>query len=203
MFEYLTWENEGESAYNRWLRHKNFWENWILSIEAEKFLISGDLQKTEYLQRILSGVSAGEFVMQNLDLLEFSEESEYLSVNEGFLASLILEMIPFPISPSSGERATVKIVDGVGGLDIPNIYVPRLVGAGAEIKVIGNADQFGVSETIVTYYDEADYDFADAFSNVLAGSVIVFEPLPESAVDISVVIAVSYTHLTLPTKRIV
>ena len=191
VFEYLTWENESESAYNRWLRHKNFWENWILSIEAEKLLTSGDLQKTDGLQRILGGISSGEFVMQNLDLLEFSEETEYLSVNEGFLASLILEMIPFPISPSSGERATVKIVDGVGGLDIPNIYVPRLVGAGAEIKVIGNADQFGVSETIVTYYDEADYDFADAFSNVLAGSVIVFEPLPESAVDISVVIGLS------------
>ena len=69
--------------------------------------------------------------------------------------------------------------------------MPLLVGAGAEIKVIGNADQFGVSESIVTYYDEADYNFADAFSNVLAGSAIVFEPLPESAVDISVVIGLS------------
>ena len=79
----------------------------------------------------------------------------------------------------------------MGGLDIPNIFVPLLVGAGAEIKVIGNADQFGVSESIITYYDKADYDFADTFNNVLAGSVVVFEPLPESAVDISVVIGLS------------
>ena len=69
-----------------------------------------------------------------------------------------------------------------------NTFVPKLVSAGAEIKLIGNAQQFGVPTTLITYYDEDYLNFAEAFSEAIAGSSIEFEPLSESAVDVTVLI---------------
>ena len=134
------------------------------------------------------GISSGNLLIQNLNLFEVQDSNKYLRLEEDFLSALLLEVVPFPIAPYENGRAKVKLLDGIGGIDMVNTFVPKLVSAGAEIKLIGNAQQFGVPTTLITYYDEDYLNFAEAFSEAIAGSSIEFEPLSESAVDVTVLI---------------
>ena len=188
VYSYLAWESDNESSYNKWLRHKNFWESWLSSLTTDETETLENEWRERELSRIFRGISFGNLIMQNLNLFEVHDSSKHLRLEEDFLSALLLEVIPFPIAPYENGRAKVKLLDGIGGIDMVNTFVPELVSAGAEIKLIGNAQQFGVRETLITYYDEAYLNFAEAFSEAIAGSSIEFEPLSESPVDVTVLI---------------
>lgn len=188
VYSYLAWESDNESSYNKWLRHKNFWESWLSSLATDETETLENEWRERELSRIFRGISFGNLIMQNLNLFEVHDSSKHLRLEEDFLSALLLEVIPFPIAPYENGRAKVKLLDGIGGIDMVNTFVPELVSAGAEIKLIGNAQQFGVRETLITYYDEAYLNFAEAFSEAIAGSSIEFEPLSESPVDVTVLI---------------
>jgi hypothetical protein len=100
----------------------------------------------------------------------------------------MLEMIPFPIAAYEGARAKVKILDGVGGLDLPNIYAPPLVTSGAQILLLGNAESFGINTTQIIYHDKKFNDLVDDFSNALAGAELTYDPISETAIDVTVII---------------
>ena len=188
VYSYLAWESDNESSYNKWLRHKNFWESWLSSLTTDETETLENEWRERELSRIFRGISFGNLIIQDLNLFEVHDSSKHLRLEEDFLSALLLEVVPFPIAPYENGRAKVKLLDGIGGIDMVNTFVPELVSAGAEIKLIGNAQQFGVRETLITYYDEAYLNFAEAFSEAIAGSSIEFEPLSESAVDVTVLI---------------
>ena len=188
IYSYLSWESDNESGYNKWLRHKNFWESWLSSLKTDETETLANEWPERELNRMFRGISSGNLLIQNLNLFEVQDSNKYLRLEEDFLSALLLEVVPFPIAPYENGRAKVKLLDGIGGIDMVNTFVPKLVSAGAEIKLIGNAQQFGAPKTLITYYDEAYLNFAEAFSEAIAGSSIEFEPLSESAVDVTVLI---------------
>ena len=188
VYSYLAWESDDESSYNRWLRHKNFWESWLGSLTGDETETLNNEWREKELNRMFQGLSAGNLITQNLTLIEVEGPNRYLRVEEEFLSAMLLETVPFPIAPYEGGRAKVKLLDGIGGVDMVNTFVPQLVAAGAEIKLIGNAEQFGVRESVITYHDEAYLNLAESFSTAIGSSSIEFEPLSESAVDVTVLI---------------
>ena len=188
VYSYLAWESDDESSYNRWLRHKNFWESWLGSLTGDETETLSNEWREKELNRMFQGLSAGNLIIQNLTLIEVEGPNRYLRVEEEFLSTMLLETVPFPIAPYEGGRAKVKLLDGIGGVDMVNTFVPQLVAAGAEIKLIGNAEQFGVRESVITYHDEAYLNLAESFSTAIGSSSIEFEPLSESAVDVTVLI---------------
>ena len=188
VYSYLAWESDDESSYNRWLRHKNFWESWLGSLTGDETETLNNEWREKELNRMFQGLSAGNLIIQNLTLIEVEGPNRYLRVEEEFLSAMLLETVPFPIAPYEGGRAKIKLLDGIGGVDMVNTFVPQLVAAGAEIKLIGNAEQFGVRESVITYHDEAYLNLAESFSTAIGSSSIEFEPLSESAVDVTVLI---------------
>jgi|TARA_B100001094_G_scaffold213052_1_gene207022 hypothetical protein len=188
---YLSWVNQGESPYNRWLRTKNFWNAWLESLTDTEIAIFNEMEDQGELTRIMKGLSIGELFMPDLNIFEGKDSEGYLEIDIVSLKSVIFEIVPFPIAPFEGGRAEVKLIDGVGGVDLVNRFVPSLVASGAEIKLVGNALEFGVRESNVTYYDVAFSEFADNFAIALGGATVEFEPLSESAVDITVLIGLS------------
>jgi len=188
VYSYLAWESDDESSYNRWLRHKNFWESWLGSLTGDETETLNNEWREKELNRMFQGLSAGNLITQNLTLIEVEGPNRYLRVEEEFLSAMLLETVPFPIGPYEGGRAKIKLLDGIGGVDMVNTFVPQLVAAGAEIKLIGNAEQFGVRESVITYHDEAYLNLAESFSTAIGSSSIEFEPLSESAVDVTVLI---------------
>ena len=93
---------------------------------------------------MFKGISSGSFIVQGLSLSESEDSDTYLQVEDEFLSSVLLNIVPFPISPYENGRAKIKLIDGVGGVDLVNAFVPELVAAGAEIKLLGNAQELSL-----------------------------------------------------------
>ena len=137
---------------------------------------------------MISALTQGELVLFQPELIEQQIPEFSFTTNTSILQNAILEMIPFPIAAYEGARAKVKILDGVGGLDLPNVYVPPLVASGAQILLLGNAESFGVDKTQIIYHDKNFNDVVDDFSNALVGAELTYDPISETAIDVTVII---------------
>ena len=186
--EFLTWKNKGESPYNRWLRQQNFWIAWVKSAASFSGDITTSNNEHPELMRMISALTQGELVLFQPELIEQQIPEFSFTTNTSILQNAILEMIPFPIAAYEGARAKVKILDGVGGLDLPNVYVPPLVASGAQILLLGNAESFGVDRTQIIYHDKNFNDVVDDFSNALVGAELTYDPISETAIDVTVII---------------
>jgi len=186
--EFLSWENKDESPYNRWLRQQNFWISWVEVAGSFSGEIATSNDAHPELMRMISALTQGELVLFQPALVEQQIPKLSFATDTSVLQNVILEMIPFPIAAYEGARAKVKILDGVGGLDLPNIYVPPLVANGAQILLLGNAESFGVDKTQIIYHDKNFNDLVDDFSNALAGAELTYDPISETAVDVTVII---------------
>jgi len=186
--EFLSWENKGESPYNRWLRQQSFWMAWVETAIS----FSGDITTPNNahpeLIRMISALTQGELVLFQPSLVEQQIPKLSFATDASVLQNVMLEMIPFPIAAYEGARAKVKILDGVGGLDLPNIYAPPLVTSGAQILLLGNAESFGINTTQIIYHDKKFNDLVDDFSNALAGAELTYDPISETAIDVTVII---------------
>ncbi len=189
--DFLGWLNDGESPYNRWLRQQEFWRAWIQQFGAEFDSSISSVSSAVGLERVFSGLSRGPMIVVEPALVQVDSTAAVFMVDNLELQDLVLEMIPFPIAPFEGERAKVKLVDGVGGLDLVNGYVTPLVANGAQIMLLGNAETFGVAQTKILYHDEAFNDLTVDFSNILNGAEITYDPLNEAAVDVTIIIGKS------------
>jgi len=185
--EFLAWINEGESPYNRWLRHQNFWVAWVSELATRS---NGPVQSDseEEFLRMINGLSNGEMVLLELELLEREDTSDSFSIDQNRAEELLLQMIPFPKAAYAGSRAKIKLLDGVGDLDLPNGYVPSLVSVGGQIMLLGNAESYGVETTQIIYHDKIFEEFVNNFSDVLEGAELTYDPVAETAVDVTVII---------------
>ena len=68
------------------------------------------------------------------------------------------------------------------------MYVPPLVASGAQILLLGNAESFGVDRTQIIYHDKNFNDVVDDFSNALVGAELTYDPISETAIDVTVII---------------
>jgi hypothetical protein len=108
------------------------------------------------------------------------------------LREVVTEMVPFPTSGPSEERSKVRLLDGVGGLNLAGEYSQSLVKAGGQIIVIGNALEYGM-QTQIIYHAATDSGIAEKFKEALGGGGVIFEPLTGTAFDITVVIGTDLT----------
>ena len=186
--DFLAWRNEGESPYNRWLRHQDFWVSWVDTVR----LFNGDLNESNKgqpeLSRMITALSQGELVLFEPELVELELPKSSFTTDAKIIRNLILQMIPFPIPAYEGARAKVKLLDGIGGLDLPNLYAPPLVSSGAQILLLGNAESYGVTKTQIIFHDKNFNDLVDDFSNVLGGAEITYDSISETAIYVTVII---------------
>ena len=104
------------------------------------------------------------------------------------LRSFVGEMVPFPLPVEEGSRPRVRLLDGVGGLNLAVDYSPELVGAGAQIVMIGNSSNFDVPETVVIYHDQTFAPQTEDFAAALGGATVTFEPILDVVFDVTVII---------------
>ena len=181
---FLARSEGDDSGQLRHLRQEAFWRAWIerLSEEAEVSLIPGEIDAG--FGRMVSGFSKGEFVIVDLSQ-DMQPEATYIA--RATAKDTVIDMIPFPLPSNPGARSTVRLLDAVGGLDLAADYSLELVKAGAQILIIGNASEFGGATELI-YHDSKDADLVAEFQKVLGGGEILYEPLTDAAVEITVII---------------
>jgi hypothetical protein len=115
--------------------------------------------------------------------------------------ALIADLVPFPTSAHPGDRARVRLLDGVGDaartLDAAALLVP----AGAEITVYGNADRFDYAESVVEYFDVAQLANAQAMVTALGVGSVAFRERADASVDVTVIVGRDYRSVDRPSPR--
>ncbi|MBF82294.1 MAG: hypothetical protein CL522_02660 [Actinobacteria bacterium] len=181
--------SEGPSGKLRQLRQELFWQTWIeiLSSEVDASSLPGEIGSG--FGRMVWGLSRGNLVVVQVE--QFIEPSG-VHIEAEVIRDAVLEMIPFPQPSSPGSRTTVRLLDGVGSLDLAGDYSAGLVRAGAQILIIGNTLEFG-NPTELIYHDDKDADLVKKFQEVLGGGEIIFEPLTDAAVEVTVIVGSDLT----------
>jgi hypothetical protein len=114
-------------------------------------------------------------------------QPEATYITRATVKDIVIDMVPFPLPSNPEARSTVRLLDAVGGLDLAADYSLELVKAGAQILIIGNASEFGGATELI-YHDSKDADLVAEFQKVLGGGEILYEPLTDAAVEITVII---------------
>lgn len=187
---YMGWTADGEDTQARVQRQVAFWNAWIASIAAsdDPALVPGEL--TSGFPRMLRALANGRAVVTSMGGADIDLDGGRVGtqINVPELRSLMTTMVPFPLPVVPGARPRVRLLDGVGGVDVASLYSPGLVAAGAQIVIVGNATNFDVAETVVVYHDERFKPQATAFGAELGDAVVSFEPVADAVIDVTVII---------------
>lgn len=191
MSEFVGWVNPDQGGpFNRLNRQRLFFEAWVEAIAAsdDPGVVPGEVASG--LGRFLRGVAAGfsKIEVAPVEVQTLDDGAPAFTVVRDELHEIVNDMLPFPLPAESGARPRVRLLDGVGGVDVASNYSPQLVDMGAQIVVIGNASVFGVGTTTVVYHDDDFETQAQAFADVLGGAALTFEPLDEPVLDVTVII---------------
>ena len=176
--------SDDTSGELRQLRQELFWQSWIevLSAETDPSMLPGEIDSG--FGRMVWGLSRDNLVVVELEQLI---EPSGVRIEPEVFRDAVLEMIPFPQPSSPGSRIKVRLLDGVGGLDLAGDYSAGLVRAGAQILIIGNSPEFGKATELI-YHDDENAELVRRFQEALGGGEVFFEPLTDAAVEVTVII---------------
>ncbi len=188
--EFLGWVNPDEPLAARVTRQTDFWTSWVATIAASSDPAAVPGEASTGVGRMLRGLAEGQAVIESItgDEIVGPDGTPAIQIDQAELHALLAKMIPFPRPVVEGARPRVRLLDGVGGLDVASIYAQDLVQLGAQIVILGNAVNFDVTRTVVIYHDERFADQARAFSERLGEATIELEPLTDAVLDVTIII---------------
>lgn len=179
--DFLGWRNPDEVQLNQQFRHGQFWDSWIGAVfDGGADMVPGESESG--VGRFVRALANGQ---ANIELLPFTEEradsvsptteqsdaavpAEAITVvpDVDALQETIVAMIPFPVAPVGSPRPRVRLLDGIDNPQAVRQAAERLVAAGAQIAILGNADSFDIDQSRIVYHvGEAEADaqsYADA-----------------------------------------
>ncbi|MEO0493640.1 MAG: LytR C-terminal domain-containing protein [Actinomycetota bacterium] len=188
------WRNPGEVDANRNERQVDLWESWLASIAAADDLIAATLPFDEGLAPYLRAFATGQSDVALLPAVPVDGGSAptYVLDDEAaaWLADIADHMVPLPTPAPGVDVPTVRLLDGTGDRTIAadaRAVVARL----SELVVIGNAAEFGLATSTVSYHEEADAPLAEALADQLDAEVVA-DLRPDEPVDLTVTIGTDW-----------
>lgn len=200
---YLAARAPDESDFERMVRHQVLWEAWLKALgSAGPDAIAGEVESG--LGRFLRTLVRGQTSVSTLPVNEGTGADEgggegpAFTVRDDEVRALVAAAIPFPTGPSPGARTRVRLLSGVAGTagtSAREQAARALVGEGAEIAIVGNAERFGQTDTRVIYDVPADVGAARKLARALGGASVVREqrgPGVADVIDVTVVLGSDY-----------
>ena len=186
------WRNPTEVDAARFTRQEAVWNAWLAQIAAADDPLAATLPFEDGLPAYLRALGTGDADVSLAPMAPFGFDPErpvyaLAEADQDWPAEKALKMVPLPIAHRLGERPRVQVLDGTGDAANRDRMLPVLVGAGAEISVIGNASAFDVTETTVAYHQVRLEAVAVAFAAAIDAPV-VFDDDPNQPVDLTVTI---------------
>ena len=190
---YLAGRSPGESPLVGLSRHVSFWSAWLKQVaeSTEPDVIPGETDRG--LGRFARSLVDGEYLIATMGG-RVSDNGEVV-LGAASTAHLVNEMIPFPILAADGSLPKVRLLNGVGDLELTKAAARELSRAGAHITRIGNAAEFGWETTKVAYHDTGFAPHAEAFRDALGTGTVIAEELPDLSIDITVTFGADFSHL--------
>jgi hypothetical protein len=173
----LAWESPGDSGQARVIRQGTVLSAYLDALsEAGPDVVPGEGDVGVPL--FLRSFAAGSHVVL---VPETAQIDGALVADVAELRGLAIDLVPFPLPAEPGGRPTVRLLDGVGDQAMTLSIADALVRAGAQVSVLGNADEFGLTVTMIDYHTEAARQVAEDFRSVLGFGEVAFVPLAADA----------------------
>ena len=190
---YLAGRSPGELPQVGFSRHFSFWAAWLEQVgeSAAPDVIPGETDRG--MGRFVRSLAEG----RNLFTTTGGKVTDNGAVilNPDHDANLVNEVIGFPLLASGDSVPRVRLLNGVGDLDLTKTAARALSRAGAQITIIGNASQFGWQTTKVAYHDAGFASHAEAYRDALGAGSVVAEEQPNVSFDITVTFGADFSQL--------
>ncbi|MDW3218072.1 MAG: hypothetical protein R8F63_05610 [Acidimicrobiales bacterium] len=186
------WRNPGEPDATRFNRQLAVWDAWLGEIRAAEDPIAATLFFTDGLPPHLRAMGTGTADIELAPMAPFwidPDEPIYAlrAEDSTWPTDRRVETVPLPVGHEPGALPTVQLLDGTGDAANRNAALPRVVAAGGEVFIIGNAWESDVAETFVSYHLVENEPIATAFAERM-GVPVVFDENPNEVVDLTVTI---------------
>lgn len=191
----LAKAGDEESDLNRMNRQELLWRSWLASVGASDQPDPVPGETDAGIGRFVSTLARGTVDYQVLPVVPVSgsgpdqvDGRTVFAADAEAVGEVVTAAVPFPVGGGAGQRYRVKVLNGVRGEVVPTAVTDRLVAAGAQIDVLGNARRFAQDTTTVEYYDASHADDAEAVRDALdAGEVELRQGLTDS-IDVTVTV---------------
>lgn len=190
---YLAGRSPGESPLDGLSRHLSFWTGWLVKVgeSTAPDVIPGETDRG--MGRFGRALADGERLLSTV--VGQVDDKGYVELNPEFVRRQVNEIVPFPISVSDESLPRVRLLNGVGDLELTKTAARELSRAGARITRIGNAAEFGWETTKVAYHDTGFAPHAEAYRDALGTGSVIAEELPDTAIDITVTFGADFSQL--------
>ncbi len=188
---FLGWRNPGESPMAALFRHEQFWEAWIgqVAVSSAPNVIPGEVDRG--VGRFGRALATGRVRLEVLPGV--TDAGGAVVLDEGAVAEVLNEAIPFPISVSNGSLPAVRLLNGTDDPGLTKTAARALRRAGAHITRIGNAAEFGWETTAVAYHDTSFASHAQAYRDALGTGSVIAEEASDTAIDITVTFGADFS----------
>lgn len=190
---YLEWRNPGESPLAALSRQLLFWDAWLAQVAESTVpdVIPGETDRG--MGRFGRALAAGELFKSTV--AGRMDDSGAVVLNPAQTAYLVNEVIPFPISAAGEGLPRVRLLNGIGDLDLTQTAARMLSRNGAQITIVGNAAEFGWQTTKVAYHDASFALHAEAYRDALGTGSVIAEEQPNASIDITVTFGADFSQL--------
>jgi hypothetical protein len=133
-----------------WLaRQAEFWDAWLSAVQAGgEGAVPGELDVG--IGRFVRGIALDPGAAI-LPVTPDEDGGPVLTPDRDRISELVSRAVPYPLSPASGRRVRVRLLNGTTDDDLTPAAARLLVEGGAEITIAGNAETFDVSDTTFVY----------------------------------------------------
>ncbi|MEY2433795.1 MAG: hypothetical protein QOC92_3520 [Acidimicrobiaceae bacterium] len=188
---YLALRNPNESDLARLARHQLVWQAWLASVKSSSNPNVVPGETSSGIGRYVRGLANGNVQFSSLPV---TPQVDRATGNETFLpdasriAALTTSFVPLPAPANPGDRVRVRLLSGVGPVDVSALVATRLVPPNAQVVIVGNADRFDYATTKLVYYDDAFAGSASELQSLLGVGDITKSTTPADSEDVTVII---------------
>jgi hypothetical protein len=191
---FLSALSAGRSELTRTDRQELFWRGWLDKVTAAGGQNAIGGESGSGLGRFVQGIAIGSDV-SSIPVAAVPGLPEQYAPDDALLGEEIARSIPYPQSPGPGMRVRVRLLNGTADTGLTARAAEKLVAAGAEITISGNAASFAEPSTKVLYGAQETLELATWYQTVLGIGVIEQDtasqdaPVDESeGIDLTVIL---------------
>lgn len=196
---FLSFGGSNESVPNQEVRHEEVWRALLGALEGRgprELAAAGEPGDGEAgttspgLAALLGEVLSGDVLYESVPLTPTRVPGTIYIVyppDAAALPAFVTRTIPSPASGVPGQRARVRVLAGTRDEVAVAAAVPRVVAAGGEVTLMGNAESFDEQTTRVEYVVPEARAAAEAIAAAL-GTTATRSPEEVANVDVDVVV---------------
>lgn len=193
--DFLAFDGSGESPVNQVLRQQAVWEALFKGLAGKDLsgvapgTTTADGENPGFVS-VLPSLLSGSITYEPIPLQQQPVPGMYLNVyrpDPGAVPAYVTRTVPFPTAAAPGQRARVKLLNGTTDRNAALRVAAKVVAAGGEISLLGNAGSFDQATTRVQYVASE----AEAAANAVAAALGVKAtkaPDPAGNVDVNVIV---------------